>query len=111
MAQYEARLKARQAAEEKAKALFLSCLTKEQREQFGKDNSFKVTGSGKRNRYLVSCSSTVENVYLTKRGKPVMMYCAGPRNTKIAWDIWLAQKLILESNEQAFLKVAMHHPF
>ena len=61
----------------------------------------------KRNRYLIDCSSTIENVYLTKRGKPVIAYCAGPWDTHISWDFHLAQKAILESNEAAFLEVAI----
>lgn len=98
------------AARKKAKALFLSCLTEEQRKQLDKDGEFKVTGSGGKNRYVISTGSTVENVYLTKWGKPVIMYCAAPRYTTISWDVWLAQKLILESDERAFLKVAVPNP-
>lgn len=97
----------RRAAEKKAEALFLSCLTEKQREQYDKDGSFKVVGSGGKNRYLINCSSTIENVYLTKRGKPVIAYCAGPHGTSISWDVHLAQKAILESDEAAFLKVAI----
>ena len=97
----------RQAAIKKAEALFLSCLTEKQREQFSKDKTFKVTGSGGKNKYLIDCRSMVENVYLTKWGKPVIAYCAGPWRTNISWDFHLAQKLILESDEAAFLKVAV----
>lgn len=100
----------RQAAIKKAEALFLSCLTEKQREQFSKDKTFKVTGSGGKNKYLIDCRSMVENVYLTKWGKPVIAYCAGPWRTNISWDFHLAQKLILESDEAAFLKVAVPGP-
>ena len=101
----------RKAAEKKAEMLFLSCLTDQQRKQLDTDNSFKVIGSGKKNRYIISCSSTVENVWRTRYGKPRIMYCAAPRGTSISWDIWLAQKLILESDEPAFLKVAVASMF
>ena len=108
---YRARHERRKAAEKKAEALFLSCLTGEQKKQLDKDNSFKVIGSGGKNRYIISCSSTVENVYRTRYGKPCIIYCAAPRATSICWDIWLAQKLILESDEPAFLKVAVPSMF
>ena len=97
----------RRVAVKKAEALFLSCLTEKQKEQFAEDKTFKVTGSGGKNRYLIDCSSMIENVYLTKWGKPVIAYCAGPWRTNISWDFHLAQKLILESDEAAFLKVAV----
>ena len=35
----------RRVAVKKAEALFLSCLTEKQREQFSKDKTFKVTGT------------------------------------------------------------------
>ena len=100
----------RRVAVKKAEALFLSCLTEKQREQFSKDKTFKVTGSGGKNRYLIDCGSMIENVYLTKWGRPVIAYCAGPWRTNISWDFHLAQKLILESDEAAFLKVAVPGP-
>ena len=100
----------RRVAVKKAEALFLSCLTEKQKEQFAENKTFKVTGSGGKNRYLIDCGSMIENVYLTKWGKPVIAYCAGPWMTNISWDFHLAQKLILESDEAAFLKVAVPEP-
>ena len=108
--QQEKEREERRVAVKKAEALFLSCLTEKQREQFSKDKTFKVTGSGGKNRYLIDCGSMIENVYLTKWGKPVIAYCAGPWRTSISWDFHLAQKLILESDEAAFLKVAVPGP-
>ena len=108
--EYQRQRENRRVAAKKAEALFLSCLTEKQKEQFAEDKTFKVTGSGGKNRYLIDCGSMVENVFLTKWGKPVIAYCAGPWRTNISWDFHLAQKLILESNETAFLKVAVPGP-
>lgn len=95
----------RDKANAKARELFLACLTGKQQEQYGKNGVIKVTGSS-RGRYLVDCTDTVYNVTRMLNRKPYTKLCAAPTGVTASYDIWLAQKLLLESDEQAFLRVA-----
>lgn len=90
----------------KASKLLWSMLTPHQKETFKSDQEIIVRGS-KGGTYRIDCTSTAENVYrLDKDGDRVMIYCAGPPGVP-ASDFWLAQKLLIESDEQAFLRVAI----
>ena len=109
MADLERRRKERREAqvaiEEKAKALFLSCLTSKQREQYDQQHCFKVVGSS-RGRYLIDCTHMTYNVTRLRNRKPAGLLCAYPPGLGSNYDVYLAQKCLLESNEQAFLAVA-----
>lgn len=93
------------AAELKAQELFLSKLTEEQRQSLESQNGFLVLGS-QGNQYWISCSSTIENVYLMDKGHVVVSMCAGPPGVP-RYDTWLSQKLLLESDEEEFCTVAV----
>lgn len=86
-----------------ARKLLLSRLTDEQRRTLEKENYFIVLGS-KGNSYRISCDRISHNV--REVGKEGVTYCAYPPGVPRN-DIWLAQKLLIESNEEAFLKVAV----
>ena len=90
---------------EKAKALFFSCLSLQQAKEYGKNSKFKVTGSAD-GKYIVDCTTTVYNVIKIKNRKKWAQFCAYPEGVGSHWDIWLAQKLLLETDEPAFLEVA-----
>jgi len=102
--EYLERVKQRQAAEAKARELLLSRLTEEQKGTLERENWFAVRGS-KGNQYTIGCMSTTENVYRTIKGR-IVTYCAGLVGVPQS-DFWLAQKLLIESDEDAFLKVAI----
>jgi hypothetical protein len=113
--EYDRRRREAQAAQDKARELFLACLTGPQAKEYERKGAIKVTGSAG-GRYLITCNSMTFNVKkleLHKRpGKirrswqPVARLCAGPRDTYILHDVLLAQKLSLESDEPSFLRVA-----
>ena len=58
----------------------------------------------------MDCTDTVYNVTRTLNRKPYAKLCAAPTGVTASYDIWLAQKLLLESDEQAFLRVANVSP-
>jgi hypothetical protein len=92
------------AAQKKAEALLLSVLTEEQRSELSKRRQFFVTSkSGKR--YRID-RHTHGNVYeLNELGNPVRRLCAQPPGVPVD-DAIAAQKLMLETDEAAFLRVA-----
>lgn len=103
--QQEAEAKRHQEAQDRSRKLFLSKLTPGQRQSFEAKEGFPVLGS-QGNSYWISCSSTVENVYLMERGHPVAGLCAGPLGIP-RYDFWLSQKLLIESDEETFRAVAV----
>lgn len=94
-------------ARQRGMALLLEWMSEKQREQFEKHKTFLVVGqSGKIYEIREGTSGNV--IELDENGNPVARYCAHPDNTVELprEDVWLAQKLALEHNEEAFLKVA-----
>jgi len=92
--------KQRDAANEKAKELLLSVLTADQRIDFLHRGSFRVEGS-KGGKYQIQTGYS-GNV---RRGR--RRYCGHLSDGQIpAYDHMLAQKLLIETDEEAFLAVA-----
>lgn len=94
-------------ADVRARALLLDVLTDEQREEFVATERFRVRGS-KGGVYEVRCNSGVSG---NVRGRPHMggrerSYCIHPTNGVPRHDTYLAQKLLLEHDEDEFLRVA-----
>lgn len=95
----------RDRAEERARQLLLSMLTERQRSDMADRSGFFVEGSAGF-RYFIRTTCRTGNVHWVDwRGKPRGTLCAGPDNVP-NYDVFLAQKLALETDERAFLRVA-----
>lgn len=101
----EEKLRKQQEANLRAERLFLSRLTPFQLHEFQRSKEFPVRGSNG-TRYLINCTHCSGNVQRVSDG---ISFCAGPFGLP-AYDFWLAQKLLIESDEDAFLKVARQYP-
>ncbi len=101
----EERLRKQQEANLRAEKLFLSRLTSFQLQEFQRSKEFLVRGS-KGTRYWINCTHCMGNV---QRASDGTKFCAGPFGLP-AYDFWLAQKLLIEADEDAFLKVARQYP-
>lgn len=95
---YEARKQARERAEQ----LLVSCLSPSQRQQYEENSTFTVTGQSGEHYTIHSFSAY--NVT-----SPTWSFCAGPQDVPIC-DQMLAQKLMLETEEVQFLRIANKHP-
>lgn len=101
---YEQQHAAQVSAGARAKKLLLMMLTKTQRAEFTEQGHFFVTGQSGR-RYRVQ-RGRHGNIYeLDASGKEVATLCAAPLDVPDE-DAMLAQKLQIEHDEAAFLRVA-----
>jgi hypothetical protein len=94
------------AARELAKALLLEHLTQEQRETFERNGWFVVEGGKSKTQYRINPNAHAGNVTQLKKDKAEWSYCGHIDYRYPAYDNALAQKLLLEADEKAFLKVA-----
>lgn len=93
-------------AQERARRLFLEVLDTEQRQTFEKNQKFYLIGSDGE-RYEVDCTKHHQNVYqVDKEGKRKVGYCAYATGGVPLSDNHIVQKLLLETDAKAFLKVA-----
>lgn len=89
---------------ERSLNLLVRYLTPAQRAEFERTNTFKVQGkSGQRYRITYGKSANIE--VLTPSGMTVKRLCAGPVDVP-APAVMLAQKLMLETQEAEFLRIA-----
>lgn len=96
---------ARYVADKKAERLMLRYLTNEQKEEYLNFQNFKVrTLRGNVYRIRKGRSGNVDR--LDDRGRVTGSYCAHPANDVPNCDTMLAQKLMLEHDEDSFLSVA-----
>lgn len=85
-------------------------LTPEQRAQLDACKSFEVTGSKTGRRYKIH-QGLASNVFeLDERGFPATGWCFVPSRPLPAGDVMLAQKIALETDEEAALSVARKFP-
>ncbi len=96
------RLQERQAATDRARLLLFSALTRDQQRSLLERQYFDMNVGGKTYRIK---QGTHGNVRLVQAGVETMLYCAQPPDVP-AEDAMLAQKLMLETDEPAFLRVA-----
>ena len=89
-------------AGERAERLFLSSLSSEQRKQYEDKKEIHLVGSNG-GEYILECRRAyIQNI--TGRG---FRFCIALKDKRIPkYDIWLAQKLIIEHAEDEFLKQA-----
>jgi hypothetical protein len=102
----EQQVQAAVAARERAKALLLEHLTQEQRETFERNGWFVVEGGKSKTQYRINPNAHAGNVTQLKKDKAEWSYCGHIDYRYPAYDNALAQKLLLEADEKAFLKVA-----
>jgi hypothetical protein len=94
------------AANSKSIALFKQWLSPDQLAQFEKDRFIEVIGSASGRRYRIK-EAPMQNVYeIDRDGREIMGYCFGPEGAFAVGDVMLAQKIALETNELAAMKVA-----
>lgn len=92
----------------KAERFMLKYLTDEQKEDYAKFGSFNVrTLRGERYRIRKEYAGNVDK--LDKDGRVCAVYCAHPTGGVPVCDVMLAQKLMLEHDEESFLNVANRH--
>jgi hypothetical protein len=94
----------RKAAVFRAHRLLLQCLTREQRTQLKDTSAFTVTTSAG-NVYSIRRGRTA-NVVQLDNDQPVWRYCVHPPELVPDYDTMLAQKLLLETDEAEFVRLA-----
>lgn len=102
----EAQMQARRLAEQKALQLLRENITPEQWRQLEAHGFFEVLGLKTGNRYRIKKGFAGNVVKLTPKGEPEVQYCIHPDMRVPDQDAMLAQKLLLECNEELFLKTA-----
>lgn len=98
---------ARAAAYDKARRLLLEWLSPEQRAQFEKNGTFDVIGSATAHRYRISQDPTY-NVEDVSAGSATHreVLCVVSIEPCPIFDTMLAQKIMIENDERAFLAIA-----
>ena len=92
--------------EQRADALLKEWLSPEQRSTLHKYGFFEVRGSHTAKCYRIHCRRNM-NIYEVGTGQTqVAIWCFGPVGHLPLGDVMLAQKLALETHEQAALAVA-----
>jgi hypothetical protein len=104
----EERAKGKAAADKRAEELLRSCLTLQQQEELDRLNHFHLLVGDRR--YRIKRGRTRNIELLDEAGRPIKKLCAHPGEYVPDADTMLAQKLMLETDEEAFLKLANHTP-
>lgn len=101
-------LKEQAEAKERAHELLLSALSREQQEEYLKSNFFRVRivdKTGTIRTYRVDHGTHGNVRLIDEAGKILRRYCIQPNGVPTE-DAMLAQKLLLETDEEAFLRIA-----
>jgi hypothetical protein len=101
-------------AQERARELLMQNLTPQQREQFEKHGFFVIEGGKSRKKYRVrgdkGLTANVDVLSADERSVTIRLCAHGPLGEGMPlFDHLLAQKLMLESDEDAFIKIANRH--
>lgn len=93
----------RKAIQERAMNLFLGALTPRERQEYDKSKRFSVRGS-RGTDYQISCAGQSGNVWwYDKDGELRGSLCAHPEGYLPDPDAWLAQRLLLMTDEKKFV--------
>jgi hypothetical protein len=96
-------------ARERALRLFLSVLSDEEHETYKREKCIYVHGSRGR-RYRIRCAGQSGNVeWVDEHGRMRGRLCAHPGGGLPDPDAWMAQRLILQTDEKHFLDTANLH--
>ena len=99
----------REAAQKRAEELLLANLGPEQVEQYRKEKRFVVKGGdGASFELSPAWSGNVREV--DQQGKAIRRFCIHPRETLPLADLMLAQKLMIETDPEAFRRIANVQP-
>jgi hypothetical protein len=93
-------------AERRAIVFLKEWLSPRQLVQYRTAEYFDVTGSHTGKCYRILHGRQTNICELDKQGRPAVTWCFGPEGNLPTGDILLAQKIALETNEQAALQVA-----
>jgi hypothetical protein len=99
-------LKQRRKAEQRANTLLKEWLSPEQLAQFESRGHFEVQGSNSGKFYRIRREWNMNIDELNSRGSRAAVWCFGPAGRLPLGDHMLAQKIALETDEQAALAVA-----
>lgn len=99
-----------EAKRKKALWLLKSWLTREQRESLAKHNWFVVIGNKTRYRYRINHGSVFNVTQLGDSDTRIRNLCFVPDNAPYPGDIMLAQKIMLETDEERALQIANKQP-
>lgn len=97
--------KEQEEATRRAEELLNRHLNEEQRKQYRKEKKFKVIG-GDGAAFEIGSQWSGNVSELNGRGKPIRRFCAHPREQVPIPDLMLSQKLMLETDPEAFRKIA-----
>jgi hypothetical protein len=97
-------------AETRGQHLLREWLSPEQRAQFDAHTYFDVIGCHTGKRYRIRHGYQVNVEELDEKGQRAFGWCFGPRGNLVAGDVMLAQKIALETGENATLAIANQFP-
>jgi hypothetical protein len=96
-------------ARERSRQLLVRCLTPAQRAEFERTGTFKVRGGASGQQYRITYGTTANIELLSASGTVCRRLCAGPVGVPIP-AMMLAQKLMLETQEAEFVRIAARGP-
>ncbi len=94
------------AATAKADNLLKAMLNKEQRTQYEREQTFEVRSQGSRRRYQLTHGWAGNVFLLDERGRRIEKLCIHPVIEMPVADNLIAQKLLLEADEETFRRTA-----
>ena len=94
-------------AEKRASTLLREWLTPEQCVQYERLGYFEVRGSHSGKRYRIRSGRQMNVDQLDERGRRAAVLCFIPEKYVPVGDVMLAQKIVLENDEPAALRVAI----
>jgi hypothetical protein len=95
----------RRHAERRASDLLKEWLSPTQRAQYECSGEFEVRGSHSGNRYRIRRAQQMNVDELDDRGRRIAVWCFLPEDVPVG-DVMLAQKIVLENDEPAMLRIA-----
>lgn len=96
-------------ASEKAEELLYSCLSTDQRRCYSRYGYFFVIGNITGNRYKLVQKKQINVYRVDSKGNEISRHCVVSETTVPMGDHLLAQKLLIETNEDEFLRVKIDH--
>lgn len=100
----------RELARKRAHEFLLEYLTKPQQETFKKNGWFVVEGGRTKTKYRIRSNSLAGNIDVYKDDKITHRLCGHVQTNRVPiGDQLLAQKMMLESSEDDFLRIANRH--
>ena len=100
------RMRARRPEEQRAIALLRSWLTPEQAAQWDARGDFEVLGCDTGRRYRITRGTAMNVHELDADGTTLAQWCFAPESKLASGDVFLAQKIGLETMEQQVLALA-----